>query len=352
MKNFCSLLCFVFLLTSLGTQGIAPSPSTTPNKAVDHPIDFQQQLSTIAFGSCNNQEKDQAMWKPILLNQPDLWVWLGDNIYADTNNMQAMAKMYHKVRSEPDYSKLCAQSSIMGIWDDHDYGVNDGDKNYSKRRQSKELMLKFLDVPLSDPVWKHEGAYQAYTIGPAGQQVKFILLDGRYFRDELTANPGGTPRYFVNEKGDMLGEAQWKWLEAELRNSSAQIHIIGCGVQFIHDEHAFEKWANFPVARKRLLDLLAQIKPTKTMLISGDRHISEVSKMELPGLGYPLYDFTSSGLTHAYAGSTTEPNRFRVSPLVNQRSFGILRIDWSGAAPKITMEARGLDNVEFFKVEF
>ncbi len=352
MKIICSLICCVCLFTSLGTQGIAAILSTNPDKAVDRPIDFQQQLSTIAFGSCNNQEKDQAMWKPILLNQPDLWVWLGDNIYADTDNMQAMARMYHKVRSQPDYNKLCAQSSIMGIWDDHDYGVNDGDKNYSKRRQSKELMLKFLDVPLSNPVWKHEGAYQAYTIGPAGSQVKFILLDGRYFRDELKANPGGTPRYFVNETGDMLGEAQWKWLEAELRNSTAQIHIIGCGVQFIHDEHAFEKWGNFPVARKRLLDLLAQIKPTKTMLISGDRHISEVSKMELPGLGYPLYDFTSSGLTHAYAGNTTEPNRFRVSPLVNQRSFGILRIDWSGATPKITMEARGLDNVEFFKVEF
>jgi alkaline phosphatase D len=352
MKIICSLICCVCLFTSLGTQGIAAILSTYPDKAVDRPIDFQQQLSTIAFGSCNNQEKDQAMWKSILLNQPDLWVWLGDNIYADTDNMQAMARMYHKVSSQPDYNKLCAESSIMGIWDDHDYGVNDGDKNYSKRRQSKELMLKFLDVPLSDPVWKHEGAYQAYTIGPAGRQVKFILLDGRYFRDELKANPGGTPRYFVNETGDMLGEAQWKWLEAELRNSTAQIHIIGCGVQFIHDEHAFEKWANFPVARKRLLDLLAQIKPTKTMLISGDRHISEVSKMELTGLGYPLYDFTSSGLTHAYAGNTTEPNRFRVSPLVNQRSFGILRIDWSGATPKITMEARGLNNVEFFKVEF
>ncbi len=352
MKYFCSLLYFLCSLATLEAQGVAPPPSVTITNNALGPIDFQEQLNTIAFGSCNNQDKDQLMWKPILLNQPDLWVWLGDNIYADTDNMQVMAKMYHKVKSEPDYSKLREQSSIIGIWDDHDYGVNDGDKNYRKKQQSKALMLKFLDVPASDPVWKHEGAYQTYTIGPVGRQVKFILLDGRYFRDELKANPAGTPRYFINETGDMLGEAQWKWLETELRNSTAQIHIIGCGIQFIHDEHAFEKWANFPVARKRLLGMLAQIKPSKAMLISGDRHISEVSKMELPGLDYPLYDFTSSGLTHAYAGNTTEPNRFRVSPLVNQRSFGILRIDWSSATPKITMIARGLDNVEFFKIEF
>ena len=191
------------------------------------------------------------MWKSILLNQPDLWVWLGDNIYADTDNMQAMARMYHKVSSQPDYNKLCAESSIMGIWDDHDYGVNDGDKNYSKRRQSKELMLKFLDVPLSDPVWKHEGAYQAYTIGPAGRQVKFILLDGRYFRDELKANPGGTPRYFVNETGDMLGEAQWKWLEQELKNNKANLTLLCSSVQILADEHNYDKWGNFPSARKR-----------------------------------------------------------------------------------------------------
>lgn len=352
MKYCCSLLCFLCFLTILQAQGIASSSLINPFRAVTRPVDFQQQLNTIAFGSCNNQEKDQAMWKPILENRPDLWVWLGDNIYADTDNMHTMARMYHKVRNEQDYTKLREQSSIIGIWDDHDYGTNDGDKTYSKKRQSKELMLKFLDVPNTHPVWKYEGAYQAYTIGPAGHQVKFILLDGRYFRDELKANPAGTPRYFINETGDMLGEAQWQWLENELRTSTAQVHIIGCGIQFIHDEHAFEKWANFPLARKRLLELLTQIKPAKTMLISGDRHISEVSKMDLPGLGYPLYDFTSSGLTHAYAGNTTEPNRFRVSPLVNQRSFGLLRIDWASATPKITMEARGLNNVEFFKIEF
>jgi alkaline phosphatase D len=352
MKYLCSLLWHLCLLTALGAQGVAIPPSVIAQHTVAYPINFQQQVSTIAFGSCNNQDKDQLMWKPILSNRPDLWVWLGDNIYADTDDMLSMSTMYQKVLHEPDYLKLREQSSIMGIWDDHDYGVNDGDKTYPKRKDSKDLMLNFLAVPQNDPVREREGAYQSYTMGPVGHQVKVILLDGRYFRDELVPNPTKTPRYFINETGDMLGEAQWKWLEDELRNSTAQVNIIGCGIQFIHDEHAFEKWANFPVARKRLFELLAKVKPAKTLLVSGDRHISEVSKVELPGLGYPLYDFTSSGLTHAYAGNNSEPNRHRVTPLVNQRSFGILRIDWSTPIPKIIMEARGLDNVEFFKIEF
>jgi alkaline phosphatase D len=336
---------------ALFSQGIAV-PQGLVVKPAARPVDFKKQVTTLVFGSCNNQEKDQAMWEPILANDPDLWVWLGDNIYADTDDMNLMQQMYQKVLQEPNYRQLRQRASVMGIWDDHDYGQNDGDKNYSKKRESKELMLKFLDVPSDNPVWKREGSYQSYTLGPKGQQVKVILLDGRYFRDELLPNPARTPRYFPNESGDMLGEEQWKWLETELRNSTAQINIIGCGIQFIHEEHAFEKWANFPVARRRLFELLQKVKPKQTILLSGDRHISEVSKIDLPGLGYPLYDFTSSGLTHAYAGNTSEPNRYRVSPFVNQRSFGLLRIDWSTSQPKVTMEARGLDNVEFFKIEF
>lgn len=352
MKHVSALYLLWCLFSTLGAQNVAPAP-LSHKKSQLQPINFQQQLNTIVFGSCNDQRKDQAMWQPILQNKPDLWVWLGDNIYADTEDMKEMAGMYRKVLHEPNYHKLREQSSIMGIWDDHDYGVNDGDKNYPKRIESKKLMLDFLAVPKSNPVWQREGAYQAYTIGPVGHQVKIILLDGRYFRDELKANPGGTPRYFINETGDMLGQAQWEWLEEELRNSTAQLHLIGCGIQFIHDEHAFEKWANFPLARKRLFELLTKVKPAKTILISGDRHISEVSKMDLPDLGYPLYDFTSSGLTHSYVSNTIEPNRYRVSPLVNQRSFGVMRIDWSTTpTPKVVMEARGLDNVEFFKIEF
>ncbi|WP_169315652.1 alkaline phosphatase D family protein [Haliscomenobacter hydrossis] len=340
------------MITLLSAQGIATPQHLTKKRTTIGPVDVKQAVTTLAFGSCNNQEKDQMMWKPILSNTPDLWVWLGDNIYADTDDMALMKKMYQKVLKEPDYAQLCQKTSVMGIWDDHDYGQNDGDKNYQKKEESKALMLNFLEVPKDDPVWKREGAYQSYTMGPAGSQIKVILLDGRYFRDELVPNPSKTPRYFNNETGDMLGEAQWKWLEEELRNSTAQINIIACGIQFVHDEHAFEKWGNFPAARQRFFELLVKIKPTKTLLLSGDRHISEVSKIDLPGLGYPLYDFTSSGLTHAYSGNTTETNRYRVSPLVNQRSFGVLRIDWSAPSPRITMEARGLDNIEFFKLEF
>lgn len=61
--------------------------------------------------------------------------------------------------------------------------------------------------------------YAAYTYGPPGRRVKVFLLDTRYNRDAKWSD------------GDVLGEAQWQWLDHELETSDAQIHIIASSVQ-------------------------------------------------------------------------------------------------------------------------
>ena len=219
------------------------------------PLNDQELVETIAFGSCNKQDEPQPMWSFIVSEKPDLWLWLGDNIYADTEDMEEMQQMYAKQKSNPAYQKLLKQCPILGTWDDHDYGVNDGGKDFPKKVESKKLMLDFLDVPEDAAVRNREGAYQSYTIGLEGKRVKIILLDIRYFRDPLKKNPDAYQRYHINPDGDVLGEAQWQWLEAELRNSEAQLNLIAGGIQFLPTEQGFEKWANFPKARQRILDL-------------------------------------------------------------------------------------------------
>lgn len=334
------VLTFLLLLTILSC-----TPKSTDLLYAPQSLPTRTALQTIAFGSCDRQDLPQDIWRDVLANEPDLWIWLGDNIYGDSENMSVLAEKYQIQKSNELYTQLRAGTPIVGIWDDHDYGANDGDKNYAMKDESKALMLDFLDVPKNADVRKRPGAYQAYTFGTAGQRVKVILLDGRYFRDELEPGSGDSgQRYKANPTGDILGEAQWAWLERELTDSDAQIHFIGCGIQVIPEEHAFEKWANFPQARQRLLDLLIKTQPAQAILLSGDRHIAEISKLELPGLDYPLYDVTSSGLTHAYTGAGEEPNRYRVGKLIKQLNFGILRIDWSGAAPTVTAEIRSLGN--------
>ncbi len=335
MQKFLTfLLLFIILGCTPKSTDLLYAPQSLPTRT---------ELQTIAFGSCARQDLPQDIWRDVLANEPDLWIWLGDNIYGDTEDMTVMAAKYQMQKSGELYQQLRSSTSIIGIWDDHDYGVNDGDKNYVLKDESKALMLDFLDVPKNADVRKRPGAYQSYTFGPAGKKVKVILLDGRYFRDELEKGEGDqSRRYLPNPTGDMLGEAQWTWLERELTNSDAQIHFIGCGIQFIPEEHPFEKWANFPQARQRLFDLLTKTKPAQAILLSGDRHIAEISKFNLSELDYPLYDVTASGLTHAYTGAGEEPNRHRVGKLIKQLNFGVLRIDWSGEAPTVTAEIRSL----------
>lgn len=310
------------------------------------PVDTLVAPTIITFGSCNKIQMPQTMWSGIAANNPDLWIWLGDIIYADTTDMQALAAHYKRLKTNPEYKKLRAKAQIVGVYDDHDYGVNDGCKNYPNKRGSKKCLLDFLDIPANSPVRRREGSYQSYTFGKGGQRIKVIIMDTRYFRDTLAPDPSKQKRYLPNTTGDMLGEAQWQWLEKELKNSPANLNILCSSVQVLADEHGFEKWGNFPNARKRLLALIASAKPKNLLILSGDRHMAEISKMELHGMSYPIYDFTSSGLTHIRSGHT-EVNHLRVGELIIKKNFGLLKIRWEDERPVVTMQIRGNNNELF-----
>jgi alkaline phosphatase D len=301
------------------------------------PIDTTAAPQIIAFGSCNKADKPQPHWAHVMANQPKLWIWLGDIIYADTTDMKELARQYRALKTHPGYKKMRASTQVIGVYDDHDYGVNDACKDYPKKKEAKKCLMDFMDIPLYAGVRKHEGAYQSYTFGKGEQSIKVIVMDTRYFRDALVPDPSKQRRYLPNTTGTVLGDTQWKWLERELRNSKANLNILCSSVQVIADEQPHEKWGNFPNERKRLLNLIAETKPKNLLIISGDRHMAEVSKMTLEGLSYPLYDFTSSGLTHVRSGNS-EKNHFRQGDMIVKENFGVLKVQWSGPKPTVIMQ--------------
>jgi len=313
------------------------------------PIDTTVAPTIIAFGSCNKMSVPQTMWQHVAVNNPNLWIWLGDIIYADTTDLKALAAHYRRLKTNPDYKKLRAKAQIIGVYDDHDYGVNDGCKYYPMKRGAKKCLMDFLDVPSNNPVRKRDGAYQSYTFGKAGQRIKVIVMDLRWFRDSLVPDPTKEKRYLPNLDGTMLGEAQWIWLEKELRNNPANLTLLCSSVQVLADEHGYEKWGNFPNERKRLLKLIATTKPKNLVILSGDRHMAEISKVHLEGLPYPLYDFTSSGITHVRSG-LSEVNKLRVGDMIVKKNFGLLKIRWEGDKPVVSMEVRGQQNEMYQEV--
>ena len=348
--KYLSILTLIFLCLACKEQNTLPpaiditTAEDSTRLYVGQKLPLEQKLTTIALGSCNKHYEDQEVWPIISTHSPQLWLWLGDNIYSDTEDMEEHKAAYLQQKHNKKYKKFRQKTPVIGIWDDHDYGTNDGDKNYSKKDESKALMMDFLDVPKTATLRTQTGAFQSYVFGETGKKVKFILLDARYFRDELEKNPSGETRYLLNPAGDILGETQWKWLSEELEKNDAQIHIIACGIQFIPEEQIFEKWANFPTARKRFFDLLTAKKPSNVLLLSGDRHITEYSEMEIEGFSYPIPELTCSALNNAYTDYTGEFNSHRIGEVVFERNFGLLKIDWENNTPDLTIEIHNMSN--------
>lgn len=296
----------------------------------------------IAFGSCNKQNEKNMLWKEVKKNAPNLWIWGGDNIYADTNDMKLMMQKYQQQIQQNDYQDFISNVQLMGVWDDHDYGKNDAGVEYQKKDSAQQLFLDFLDIDKNDPLRNQKGIYTSKVFSLANGKIKVITLDTRYFRTQLSKSEN--KRYKPNPYGEgtILGEVQWKWLKKELIESNANFNLIVSSIQILSSEHGFEKWANFPHELDKLFTIIKKSKAKGVLFLSGDRHLSEFSKIELPNLAYPLIDFTSSGLTHSYASYTSEPNKFRVKEVVSSISFGVLKFDLKNN--KVVMQMRGENN--------
>jgi alkaline phosphatase D len=301
-----------------------------PPVGLQRPVDLPKTSDfVLAFGSCNKPNLPQPLWPWVRAQRPDAWLWLGDIVYADTEDIERTQSLYRRQRGRREYAALVEQTKIIGIWDDHDFGKNDAGREYPKRAESQTALLDFLGEPKDSPRRARKGTFDSREFGVGAERVKVIMLDGRYHRDK----PG--------RNADTLGEEQWAWFEKELRSSTGALTVIASSYQVLPEEHRNEKWANFPAARARLFRLLKKVGLPGVVFVSGDRHFSELSRADDSGIGYPLYELTSSGLTHSWANAPDEPNRYRVGKRYLRLNFGVVRVDWEHQ--EVVLESRGND---------
>ncbi|CAK7345939.1 unnamed protein product [Dovyalis caffra] len=373
-------------LVAIDTEGGAAEGEGEGKGKVVEPL-----ITRIAFGSCANQSSPQPIWNAIIDFDPQVFIWLGDNVYGDIrrpfklfgkertigpwknaprfipSSPQELESRYQKAKINPGYARLRHTAQVIGTWDDHDYGLNDAGKEFGGKITNQKLLLDFLDEPQHSPRRKQEGVYASYMFGPMGRQIKVILLDTRYHRDPLRSD------------GSVLGSSQWTWLEKELNGPKSAITIIGSSVQVISNHTAatrplfsLESWGRFPTERNRLFKLMADSKREGVFFISGDVHFGEISRYDC-ATGYPLYDVTSSGLTQAVEKAvppvfsfmvrlvawltpttmrvTNQNCRFR-SCTYGQPNFGAIEIDWSATPVTLKLEVRDMDGYPVAGVKF
>ena len=342
-------------LGALG-RGLRAASATSVAEAVSdpHPA-LGRTLQRIAFGSCAEAGKPQPVWDPILARKPDLFVFLGDNIYADTRDMAEMRRKYAELAAQPGFARLRDSTPFVAMWDDHDFGENDAGGDYPQKDASRRAFLDFWGEPVGSPRRDRDGVYASYIFGPPGQRVQVILPDLRYNRtamlpmelngasydawaEKRVASGLSLPGPYVRNpdpRATMLGERQWKWLERQLA-VPAEIRLFGSSVQVLADFTGWEAWANFARDQDRLFDVIRRKRANGVLFLSGDIHYAELSKHEV-NVPYPLWDLTSSGLTEEWRVPT--PNANRASEVVADANFGFIDIDWRGAA---TMLALGI----------
>jgi len=305
----------------------------------------------ILFGSCSHQDNAMPILKAINKEAADLFIFLGDNIYGDTKNMQDMANKYQRLGNNPEIKALRLATPTIAIWDDHDYGENDAGAEYSQKEQSRKLMLDFWQEPKNSARYTQKnGIYTAYMYGETHEKVHVILPDLRWNRDTLV-NVGmleyqnkrkpknmGPYRTSLAKNASMLGETQWQWLESELQKP-AKIKVIASSLQLLAEFTGWESWANFPYDRERLFALIKKHQVNGVIILSGDTHWGEISKLT-NDLDYPLWEVTSSGLAKEW--KDVSPNKHRIGNFTNKVNYGELSIDWQQVDPQITLNLKGV----------
>ena len=270
-------------------------------------------IRRVAILGCIRQKKPVPALVAYAAAKADLNLWIGDNVYVDTkDNPEAFAEAYAQLASKPGFAELRAQGVHMATWDDHDYGANDADRTYPLKAVSKAAFQRFWNLE-TDTSAPEDGVYNSRLFTFGQRRLHVIMLDVRWHRDA----PDG--------RGDMLGEAQWRWLDGRLA-VPADLTLLVSGTQILLNAGTgSETWEDYPRARDRLFKMIRKHRREGVVFITGDQHYGEVARAR-GALGYDAVELQFCGLNQI---EKPEKNLYRVSPVsTTLHAMCLLDIQW------------------------
>ncbi len=275
----------------------------------------------------------ERMWNTIASHELDLFLLLGDNVYIDHPEYPSVQRYcYYRRQSRPEYRNFAARTPLYAIWDDHDFTVNDG----------------WGGPAIHEPVWKipvwntfkHNWVNPAYGGGNdqpgcwfdfSVADVHFIMLDGRYYREDPNS-----------ESPSMLGPEQKAWLFDTLKESDATFKVLASPVPWAHNTKpgSPDTWDGYAQEREEIFSFIEESRIEGVVLISADRHRSDLWKIERPD-GYDFYEFESSKLTNVHTHNPMPDALFSYN---DKCSFGKLLFNTTGTDPSVTYQIYSIDN--------
>lgn len=269
--------------------------------------------SRIAFGSCTH-DASQPIFATIREWAPDVFMFIGDNHYGNTNDLGALRQWYRWAHRRKERSDLIHETSVLAVWDDHDFVGN----NVDGSAPGKEKALRAFKEYWANPYYGTDELVGIFSRQRFGQ-VEMFLLDDRYWR---------------GLQDSVLGDDQEDWLQAALLDSDATFKLLVCGSQYTLTDHS-DSWGVFPEAQTRLREFIAESGVEGVVLLSGDVHRAELRL--LPGAegGYDLPELTSSPLANPANGC--DPNDSDLISCFDGDNFFVgLEVDTTLEDPTLT----------------
>jgi len=249
----------------------------------------------VTFGSGSRYvPPNEYAWSNMAGSRPLAYLGLGDNVYIDVVNRRGAQRLFYYRRClSPAYRELIASVGMYAVWDDHDMAMND-----SSGGAGLEAPWKMPNWTVFTQNWNNPhygggkaipGTWHSFSLG----DVDFFMTDGRFYREK--------------EDQTMLGPDQKKWLLEGLAAARGKFKVIASGTMWADgaDKDGKDSWAG-PWARgerDEIFDLINDKKINGVILISGDRHRSDIWRIDRPR-GYSLYEFVSAKVTNQHTHKT------------------------------------------------
>jgi alkaline phosphatase D len=284
-------------------------------------------------GGAGYTPQHERMWNTIAVHNPLAFLFLGDNVYIDNPTRPAVQQYcYYRRQSRPEFRNFATSTAIYAIWDDHDFTTNDGRGGPQINEPSWKIPVwKLFRDNWNNPSYgggeNQPGCWFDFAIG----DVDFFMLDCRFYRT--------SPR---NRNPSMLGPVQKKWLLEKLRASTATFKVLASSVPWAFGTKpgSLDTWEGYKKEREEIFSCLEENRIGGVILLSADRHRSDVWKIKRPN-GYDLYEFESSKLTNIHTHRLMPAALFGYN---KKCSFGMLTFDTTARDPMVTYKIINIDN--------
>ncbi|MBI1339475.1 alkaline phosphatase family protein [bacterium] len=317
---------------------VAPAGKPLPDQA--------SRLTRILIASCLDEELEAPALAAMSRETADLVLMLGDNVYGDIDqaagvidddpDLVELRQSFADLSVRADFAALRAAHPMLATWDDHDFGKNDSGADFLFREFAERIHERFWGLDATE-AGSRPGVYFSRAFGPEGARLQIIMLDTRFFRSPLTRtdeyNKKGKERWIPSAdstRQEMLGEAQWAWLESELEKP-ADLRLLVSSIQVTPDVHGWEAWAKMPKERARLYDLLRSTGASdETVIVSGDRHTSFLYSNTAAAVGRAIPEITASSLNKSFSRTevSDEKDAQQVGDNYAFTNYGAIGVDW------------------------